>query len=96
MTSGCTGWAPNQARYYRADSVLGEWENCGDPCVGDDNHTTFESQSTCIFRVGDAFIYMGDRWNSEDLKNSRYIWLPVAFDEAGNMSISYTDEWKLP
>lgn len=96
MTSGCTGWAPNQARYYRADSVLGEWENCGDPCVGDDNHTTFESQSTCIFQVGDDYIYMGDRWNSEDLKNSRYIWLPIAFDEAGNMSISYTDEWKLP
>ncbi len=96
MTSGCTGWAPNQARYYRADSVLGEWENCGDPCVGDDNHTTFESQSTCIFQVGDDYIYMGDRWNSEDLKNSRYIWLPIEFDEAGNMSISYTDEWKLP
>ncbi len=96
MTSGCTGWAPNQARYYRADSVLGEWENCGDPCVGDENHTTFESQSTCIFRAGDSYIYMGDRWNSEDLKNSRYIWLPVEFDDAGGMSISYTDEWKLP
>lgn len=97
MTSGCTGWAPNQARYYRADSVLGEWENCGDPCVGDVNMTTFESQSTCIFQAGEGtYVYMGDRWNSEDLKNSRYIWLPVEFDEAGAMSLSYADEWSLP
>ncbi len=96
MTSGCTGWAPNQARYYRADSVLGEWTDCGDPCVGDDRHTTFDSQSTCIFSMDGNYYYMGDRWNSEDLKNSRYIWLPISFDEAGNMSISYTDEWTLP
>lgn len=94
MTSGCTGWAPNQARYYRADSVLGDWVNCGDPCVGDTNLTTFESQSTCIFKVGeDNYVYMGDRWNSEDLKNSRYIWLPVTFDDEGNMSLHYEEEW---
>lgn len=96
MTSGCTGWAPNQARYYRADSVLGEWENCGDPCVGDEKRTTFDSQSTCIFQADeDTYIYMGDRWNSDDLKNSRYIWLPVEFDETGGMSLRYADEWEL-
>ncbi len=98
VTSGCTGWAPNQARYYKADSVLGEWVNCGDPCVGDDKMTTFDSQSTCVFLADEEsgkYIYMGDRWNSEDLANSRYIWLPAEFDEEGNLSLSYQDEWSL-
>ena len=77
MTSGCTGWAPNQARYYSAASVLGEWENCGDSCIEDTKQTTFDSQSTCIFVADDnTWIYMGDRWYSDDLANSGYIWLP--------------------
>lgn len=101
VTSGCTGWAPNQARYYRADSVLGEWKDCGDPCVGDAKRTTFDSQSTCVFAVNpdtaepekELYIYMGDRWNSEDLPNSRYIWLPMAFDEEGGLTLGWQDEW---
>lgn len=96
MTSGCTGWAPNQARYYVADSVLGEWVSMGDPCVGDDNHTTFESQSTCIFREPESgeWIYMGDRWFADELSDSRYIWLPISFKEDGAMEISFVREWK--
>ena len=97
LTSGCTGWAPNQAGYYVADSIFGEWTAMGDPCVGDDAHTTFYSQSTCVFRdpESDTWIYMGDRWNEDDLSNSRYIWLPIEFDGQGGMSISFVDEWKL-
>ncbi len=98
VTSGCTGWAPNQARYYRADSVLGEWTDCGDPCVGDTKMTTFDSQSTCVFLADEekgTYIYMGDRWNSEDLANSRYIWLPVEFDGEGGMHLNYLDEWSM-
>lgn len=99
MTSACTGWAPNPAKYAVADSVLGEWTDMGDPCVDDESRTTFRSQSTCIFcydEEKDFYIYMGDRWNSEELNNSRYIWLPIAFDKEGNMSISYIEEWMLP
>lgn len=96
MTSGCSGWAPNQARYYVSDAVLGEWENKGDPCVGDANKTTFDSQSTCIFKASDnTYIYMGDRWNSDDLCNSRYIWLPINFGSNNTMSLEYIKEWTL-
>ncbi len=97
LTSGCTGWAPNQAGYYVADSIFGEWTPMGDPCVGDEEHTTFFSQSTCVFREpeSDTWIYMGDRWNEYDLGDSRYIWLPLEFDKDGVMSISFQDEWKL-
>ncbi|MBP5153343.1 MAG: family 43 glycosylhydrolase [Lachnospiraceae bacterium] len=97
MTSGCTGWEPNQASYAVADSVLGEWVNKGDPCKGDDNHTTFDSQSTCVFRdpETDTWIYMGDRWFSDKLNDSRYLWLPVSFKENGDMELSFVAEWSL-
>lgn len=96
MTSGCTGWAPNQARYYRAESILGEWENMGDPCIKDEKLTTFDSQSTCIFAVNDEeYIYMGDRWFSDRLAESQYIWLPIDFDEDGGMHLAYQEEWAL-
>ena len=41
ITSGCTGWAPNQAAYSVADSPLGPWKRVGDPCIGDTSKTTF-------------------------------------------------------
>ena len=105
MTSGCTGWRPNAAKYAVADTPLGPWTDMGDPCVGDTNKTTFNTQSTCIFPV-DAekgkFIYMGDRWSSTevsgtsgDLRDSRYVWLPVEFDQNGKMVLKYYDEWTL-
>ncbi len=96
MTSGCTGWDPNQASYAMADSLFGEWVNMGDPCIGDTAKNTFRSQSTCIFCAdenNDMYIYMGDRWNSDELDDSRYVWLPVKFDEEGKMSISFVSEW---
>ena len=105
MTSGCTGWSPNAAQYAVADSPLGPWTAMGDPCVGDTKKTTFNTQSTCIFPVdaeNGKFIYMGDRWSSPDvagttgdLRDSRYVWLPVEFDQNGNMMLKYYDEWTL-
>ena len=75
--------------------MLGEWVNMGDPCIGDQKVTTFDSQSTCVFEdpSGDL-IYMGDRWNSDNLGDSRYIWLPVEFTERGEMELRWRDEWK--
>ncbi len=97
MTSGCTGWAPNRARYYVADSIMGEWTSLGDPCIGDEKHTTFDTQSTCIFYDPESktWIYMGDRWFSEKLNDSRYIWLPVSFGPNGEMKLEYVSNWKL-
>ncbi|MFV0390425.1 MAG: glycoside hydrolase family 43 protein [Paludibacteraceae bacterium] len=96
MMSGCTGWYPNQARSAIADSIMGEWIELGDPCVNDTTHTTFHSQSTCIFPVQgteDTFIYMGDRWNPEDAIDGRYVWLPVKFEE-NRFFIEWKDLWK--
>ena len=38
---------------------------------------------------------MGDRWNPDNLSDSRYIWLPVEW-ENGRMIIRWTNEWEMP
>ncbi|MDR2805902.1 MAG: glycoside hydrolase family 43 protein, partial [Dysgonamonadaceae bacterium] len=64
ITSGCTGWKPNAARLFTADSIMGEWTQHPNPCAGKDADLTFHSQSTFILPVQgkkDAFIFMADR-----------------------------------
>ena len=81
MSSSTTGWMSNQARLWSADEIFGEWKNNGNPCVGKDGDITFDTQSTCVFQTKSGqWIYFGDRWNSTDLADSRYIWLPLTFD----------------
>jgi beta-xylosidase len=84
ITSHCTGWDPNPAEYAIADSISGPWKAMGNPCVGQGADTTFNSQGTYVFQVahqhGD-YIFMADRWNKKDLKNSRYVWLPIQIQD---------------
>lgn len=96
MMSGCTGWSPNQARSAVSDSILGEWREIGDPCIGDTTKTTFHSQSTFVLPVQgtDKFIYLGDRWRPGNAIDGRYIWLPVEFT-GDRFTISWADNWKL-
>ena len=81
MSSSTTGWMSNQARVWSADEIFGDWQNDGNPCFGTDADITFDTQSTCVFQTKEGqWIYYGDRWNSTDLADSRYIWLPLNFD----------------
>jgi len=41
-----------------------------------------------------AFIYMGDRWTTENLAESRHIWLPVEW-ENGNPILKWYSNWSL-
>ena len=97
LSSGCTGWDPNKAEYAVADSIMGEWITIGNPCTGTDADITFRAQSTFVFPVAgknDAYIAMFDRWHKTDLIDSRYVWLPVRFNE-NNIEIEWTDKWDL-
>jgi beta-xylosidase len=97
ITSGCTGWAPNQASIHKSKSLFGPWTSLGDPMVGPNANITFGGQSTYVLPVPgkkNAFIYMGDKWNSKDLKDSRYQWLPVQF-EGENVKVEWIDNWDL-
>lgn len=95
IASGCTGWTPNQARSAVADEMLGEWKEIGDPCIGDEQKTTFQSQSTFVVKVDEeTFIYMGDRWNPDNAIDGRYIWLPISF-ENDEPKLLWKDKWSL-
>ncbi|REA60087.1 beta-glucanase [Dyadobacter luteus] len=97
ITSGCTGWDPNAATLHVAESLFGPWKPSGDPLRGPLAEKTFGGQSTYIQPVQgkkDTFIFMADKWNPKDLMDSRYIWLPISF-ENGKPFVEWTDEWKL-
>jgi beta-galactosidase len=97
ITSGCTGWAPNRARMHVADSLFGEWKSLGDPLLGKGADSTYGGQSTYILPVkgkNHSFVFMADRWNPRDLKDSRYLWLPVEFKD-GLPFIEWKEDWKL-
>ena len=90
INSGCTGWSPNPAKYAVADSPMGPWTDMGDPCTDSGKDTTYDTQSTCVIPVdpeNGLYVYMGDRWNAGDLRNSRYVWLPVEFQEENKIAI---------
>jgi beta-xylosidase len=99
FTSDCTGWSPNPARLLAADSIFGNWEELGNPCLGTGAQITctFQSQSSFILPVqdrADAFIFMADRWNPKNAIDGRYVWLPVEFRHGVPM-IAWHDEWEL-
>ncbi len=99
LSSGCTGWDPNQAELSVADSIMGEWTTIGDPCRGIDADKTFYGQSTYVIPVDAAkgkFIACFDMWKKKDLADSRYIWLPLLIDDAtGEMTIPWMESWTL-
>ena len=77
VTSGLTGWYPNEANFGSSDEILGEWKNYGNPCRGKDAEITYWGQGTFIIPVNakkNKFIFMADKWNERDLKSSTYIW----------------------
>jgi beta-galactosidase len=97
ITSGCTGWAPNKADVHAADSLFGEWTSLGNPLHGSGADSTYGGQSTYVLSVAGkkpAFIFIADKWNSQDLKDSRYLWLPIE-SKNGVPFIDWKDEWNL-
>lgn len=97
ITSACTGWAPNAADLAVADHPLGPWKMLGNPFKGPDANKTFNSQSTYVLpepgQPPGNFIYMGDRWKSNNLPDSRYIWLPFRM-ESNHTTIQWKAAWK--
>lgn len=93
IASGCTAWAPNAARSAVADSIWGPWKELGNPCQGDKAEITFQSQGTYVLPHKGGFIFMADRWNKDNLPDSRYVWLPISF--AGEKPVlHWKDAWK--
>jgi hypothetical protein len=74
-----TGWTANDNQFSYATSIGGPWSVPAD--VATPNTLTYNSQSTWVLPVtgtnGTTYMYMGDRWTSNDITTSPYVWLPI-------------------
>ncbi|PPS77183.1 MULTISPECIES: RICIN domain-containing protein [Streptomyces] len=95
LTSGATGWDPNQQQYATATSIAGPWsamKNIGDS-------TAYGSQTAFVLPVqgtsGTSYLYLGDRWGNSfggTVNDSRYVWLPLTFSNSTTMAMSWSPE----
>ncbi|MEU8574158.1 RICIN domain-containing protein [Streptomyces asoensis] len=95
LTSGATGWSPNQQQYATSTSLAGPWTAMTD--VGDS--TAYGSQTAYVLPVqgtsGTAYLYLGDRWGNSfggTVDDSRYVWLPLTFPTSTSLSMSWAPE----
>jgi beta-xylosidase len=108
ITSGCTGWAPNEARMFSAPNIWGPWTQHPNPCVGPLADKTFNGQSTFVLTLDDSdlkalksqtsdlksrYIFMADIWRPRQPRDARYIWLPIEL-ESGKPVVRWCDEWQ--
>ena len=104
LGSGCTGWDPNAAHFYRAKALSGPWERLDNPCRGVNEANgcgadlTFGGQSTFILRVDapaaePAFVAMFDLWRPQNAIDGRYAWLPIDFSGETPV-IEWKKAWK--
>lgn len=100
ICSGCTGWAPNEARMFVSESILGEWKQLHSPFKGEDSphgpaNKTFGAQGTHILQLHDGrFVFMADIWIPRHLARSLHVWLPISFTEEGVPEIFWKNEWQ--
>ena len=97
ITSDMTAWEANKAKYFRAKSMMGPWEDMGDPYLDDVEGNSFLSQTTYAFKIEgeDRYIHMAERHNKQNFLHCSYIWLPIEFDSEDRLSIKYYEEWSL-
>jgi len=107
ICSGCTGWAPNEARMFVSESIWGPWKQLPSPFTGDNASykgfpadKTFGAQGTYILDLKalgmsgfstSDYIFMADIWNPGHLSESLHIWLPIQFAEDGTPIIKWTE-----
>ncbi|GIH15554.1 glycoside hydrolase [Rugosimonospora africana] len=77
--SHLTGWSTNDNQYATATSITGTWSAFRSFAPSGTN--TCNSQTTSILPVSGSsatsYLFLGDRWNSGNLADSRYVWEPL-------------------
>jgi hypothetical protein len=94
LTSGATGWDPNQAQYATSRAIGSGWSSMQNVANG----TTFHSQSTYVLPVqgssGTSYLYLGDRWAGAwggRVNDSSYVWQPIEFPSPTSMHMSWNN-----
>jgi len=96
LGSHLTGWDTNDNAYTTSKSLHGPWSSFKN--VAPAGTKTYNSQTSFILPVfgtkTTSYIYIGDRWNSNNLTDSRYMWMPLTISD-GNMILAADHAWIL-
>jgi len=96
LMSHQTGWSSNDNVYSYATSIGGPWSTPVNIAVSGTN--TYNSQTTYVVPVtgssGTTYMYMGDRWNSSNITNSTYVWLPLKIS-GSTLTMPWENSWNL-
>jgi hypothetical protein len=94
--SHLSGWATNDNQYSTASSMAGPWSAWKSFAPSGTN--TCNSQTTFILPVvgstSTTYVFLGDRWNSGNLTDSRYIWQPLTINGT-TISMTCATSWKI-
>ncbi len=94
--SHLTGWSTNDNQYSTASSMAGPWAAWKSFAPSGTN--TCNSQVTFILPVvgtsTTTYMFLGDRWNSNNLTDSRYIWEPLTVSGT-TVSMTCATSWKI-
>jgi hypothetical protein len=94
--SHLTGWSTNDNQYITATSMAGPWSGLKSFAPAGTN--TCNSQVTFILAIPGSsdttYMFMGDRWNSNNLTDSRYIWQPLTI-KGTTVSMTCPTSWTL-
>lgn len=94
--SHLTGWSTNDNQYSTASSMAGPWGTWKSFAPSGTN--TCNSQTAFILPVvgssATTYVLLADRWNSSNLTDSRYIWLPLTINGT-TVSTTCATSWKI-
>jgi hypothetical protein len=94
--SHLTGWSTNDNQYATATSIAGTWSSFRSFAPSGTN--TCNSQTTSILPISGSsttsYIFLGDRWNSGNLADSRYVWQPLTINGT-TVSMACQSSWTI-
>lgn len=98
LMSHKTGYRPNDVVAFRADALAGPWSQATPLAPADTR--TWNSQSGFVLRIhgtlATTYLYLGDQWDSYELEDSRYIWLPLSVDSENKaIRLDWADVYEL-
>lgn len=91
VTSGQSGWSPNQQKYASAPTITGPWSELRN--LGDSQG--YGAQTTYVQPIegalGTSYLWMGDDWAPAAggaVNESTYRWLPLEFSDDTTMTMT--------
>ncbi|KAH7171597.1 glycosyl hydrolase [Fusarium sp. MPI-SDFR-AT-0072] len=93
--SHMTSWSTNDNQYTTAKDLKGSWSKPA--TFAPTGSKTCNSQTTFVLQTtAGKYVYMGDRWNKNELDKFGYIWEPLNIDvDTRKATMSCRTSWKL-